>query len=555
MSTPSRPDESLDDAAVTPLTRRSFLQGAGVAGGALLLPSLLAGPAGAATRLRTGATKDIGTITWAFPEAITRMSLIHLETAADENAIASTIECLLTYDTTGRLVPNIATSWSQPTPTTYVFKIRQGVKFSDGTSMTMADILASANAVWKEPGSVFAGLLQEVKGFSVHGNQLRVKLKAPVATFKYLATFIPVYKASELQAHSKILGTPKFLGTYTGPYSFESFVPGQSVTLVRNPHYWGKRPAADKIVYQVFKDDASERLAVQSGQLDGAFRLGLTDLKSWESLSDARVIQGGAPVQLYYVSFDNKQAPWNDPHVRRAIAHCCDKVGIAKAIFSGNAIPATTYPPPSEWTELGLTSDQALAAYKHIPDYALDLSAAKAELAKSRYPKGVSGDMFVPGDSDPENTLIAQTIASKAKSIGINLTVKQQPDAEFNAQWLSSKKNTGCRVIRNGPTFLEASDFPRIMLLKAYDIPGSYNSANYYNSAIEKIMARVQASRNPAQRREDLLKVLHMVHTDQPYVPLVWGGGAMAINKKYNYVGFHPWAYLIQEWAEKIVAA
>lgn len=540
------------------LTRQQLLQRLGLAGAALALPSMFLRSETAAAALGgSQAVSDIGTITWGYPETITRMSLIHLSTGADENAIASTIEVLVNYDSNGRLVPMLAESWSSPNLTTYVYKIRKGVKFSDGTPLTMADVLHSCIATWKEKGSVIAPLLANVKSMKITGpRELTIKLKTPSVTFKYLAVFLGIGKKSESIAHAAQLGTPQFLGTYTGPYAFKTFVPGQSVTLVRNDHYWGKKPAAQEIVYKVFKDTTTMRLALQSREIAGAFKLPLTEIPTWQKLNTARVINGRNPVQLIYFSFDVKQEPWSDVHIRRAIAHCVDKRGIVKAVYkSVGAEAATTLPAPSEWASIGLTTAQARRFTRQVPEYSFDLKKAKAELALSSKPNGFTDHVIVPSDADPDITLIALSVSENLKKIGVNLQVKRIPQAQVYGVWYSKRKNTGCVIIRNGPTFLDASDFPRIMLLKQFDVAGSYNSSNYTNPQVERYLKTAEESANFSVRRSNILKALIIAGRDEPYIPIVWGGGAMAVDDKYNYIGFHPWAYLIQEWAARIVAA
>jgi peptide/nickel transport system substrate-binding protein len=252
---------------------------------------------------------------------------------------------------------------------------------------------------------------------------------------------------------------------------------------------------------------------------------------------------------------DNREPPWNDVHVRKAVAYCCDKRGIATGIMHGLAAPASTLPTPYEWASLGYTPAQVARLYKGLPDYRLSIANAKKELALSAYPRGFSHTCYVPSDSNPELTLMAESLAANLQQIGVHLAVTPVPQAEVQARWFSSKKNTGCTIIWNGPTFLDPADYARIMLLKAFDISGSYNSANYYNPKVEHYLAQSDLTSSPSRRAAAIINALKIAAQDCGYVPLVWAGGAMAISNKYNYVGFHPWAYLIQEWAERIVAA
>jgi peptide/nickel transport system substrate-binding protein len=291
---------------------------------------------------------------------------------------------------------------------------------------------------------------------------------------------------------------------------------------------------------------------MESGALDVAFRLPLGAIGAWQGLGNAHVIEGTNPVQLYYGSFDTRQAPWSDVHVRKAIAYCCDRAGILKAIFHGNGTVATTLPAPSEWQDLGVSPSEALTLYKQLPGFPYNVALAKQELAKSAFPKGFTNEVVVPSDSDPELTSAALALSEVTKQIGITLNVKAVPGAQFVSIWYSSKKNTGFCLIRNGPTFLDPWDFPSIMLLKQFDIDGGYNSANYTNPRVGVLLDRAETTSSSAVRKASIIDALKIADAEVPYLPIVWGGGAMAINNKYQYVGFHPWAYLIQEWALRL---
>jgi len=538
------------------VTRREMVRRIGLAGAILTVPGLT-GCGETKTKLGAAGAKTVPLITFGFPETLPNLDPAAAPTAAAENATANSAEALLTYGSDGSLQPLLAESFSRPDRLTYVFKIRSGVKFSDGSPMTMDDVVYSVLRIWKGPTTVFTGLFGKVVSMRATGpNELTVLLKEPSDTFKYLATFLFIGQKTALAAAGKNLGTPGHLGVYTGPYVMGAFTPGQRLTLTRNHHYWGPvKGVADQITFQVFADTNTMRLAMQSGQLDGAFRLPLGDVAAWQQLSNAHVIPGQNPVQLYYGSFDTKQAPWSDVHVRRAISHCVDKQGIAKAVFKGHGLAATTLPAPSEWVGVGVSPTQALALYQQIPDFAYSLKLAKQELAKSAYPTGFTNDVVVPSDSDPELTQSALVLAQAAKQIGISLNVKALPGAKFLSTWYSNKKNTGFCLIRNGPTFLDAGDFPSVMLLKFDDINGGYNSANYFDSQVETFLAQAESAKTPASRETAILGALNVAAPAAPYIPIVWGGGAMAISNKYQYVGFHPWAYLIQEWALRVKAA
>lgn len=545
--------DDVDAILATEFSRRSFLQAAGLASFALATPTTLVRGLRPASTEAAGA---IGTINVGYPETITRMDLAHLSTGSDEHAIGNVIEVLGNYDPYQHLVPMLAESIAQSDPRTYVYTIRPNVKFSDGTPLTMDDVLASCEDIWKGTGSIFQALFSNVKSMSITGaRELTIKLKSPSATFRYLSIFLGVGKKSELLKWPKTIGTPGHIGKYTGPYAFADFVPGQSVTLIRNNYYYGPKPAAEKIVYKVFKDPTTMQLALQAGEIDVAFHVPVADIPTWQKLANANVLVGG-PSDFVYMAMDNKQAPWSDVHIRRAIAHCMDKVGICKAVYNGAAQPARTYPFPAEWLALGVSQAQAAKLLQQVPEYTFDLGQAKAELAKSSQPNGFSDKIQVPSDYDPAVTLIAENLVQNLKQIGINLTIDSIPQAQLLAHWYNNKTNVGALIQTNGPTFLEASDYARIMLLKQNDVNGGYNDANYYNPQVEVLLKRAEESSNEAIRRSAILSALKIAAQDEPYIPIAWIGGAMAISKKYKFVGtFNGYTNTVEEWGKRIVKA
>lgn len=497
-------------------------------------------------------TGDIEKLTWSFNAPATALDPIKAGDLASESAIANSVQGLVVYDAEGVIKPYLAESWAQPNPTTYVFTMRSNVKFWDGTTMTMDDVIYWMDRVMNDKKSIFTSYFADVTSVKQTGDmEMTIKLEAPSTTFLGLANFLFVGQKKYTEEHDQDLGTPSALGMFTGPYKLTQSRPDESVTLERFDDYWGDAPAAKTIDYRFIADDETRRLALDAGEIDGGFNIPGEQVDQWDALGSAGVVRK-PNLQFGYVSFDTKQQPWSDIHVRRAVAHAIDRAGIVKSVMRGNATEATSYPPPEDWAGL-LSTDEVTQMYAGYPQYEFDIAKAKAELGQSSSPDGFTATLQVP-PSPAYLRQIALTISENLKQIGIRLDVKEVQDEAYRAAWYDNKKDTGIQLIQNGPTVQDPADFPGIMLTKRYNVSGGFNTANYVSPAIEALW-RKQTTAKREQRVDLISEALAIAGEDVPYAPIFWNQGVLAINDDLSYDGFHAAWYVIQPWATYIKPA
>lgn len=549
------------------ISRRRLLQGALALGGVAALgacstsqsggsPSGGASTAPGATG-STGSTKTLSTVNWSFNKVAQALDPIKAGDLASEASISSSVQGLVVYDADGAVQPYLAKSWTQPDAKTYIFTMRDNVPFWDGSIMTMDDVMYWMDRMQNGDGTIFGGLFNSktIASMTQTGAmELTIKLVEPNPEFLGLCNFLFIGQKKYTQAHEKTLGTPGNLGMFTGPYILSDFVPSQSVTLKRFDKYWGEQKGtAETVTLQYITDDNTRKVALQSGQLDGAFNVAAANAQPWSQLKDIEV-QTKPNLQIGYLSMDTTQAPWSDVHVRRAVALCCDSAGIVKSIMNGVPDVATAITPADEWASLGLTPEQASQKYAAFKQYQFNIEAAKAELAQSSVPHGFSAEIPIP-PSPSHLPLIAQSLSQNLKQIGINLKIKQVQEAEYRSAWFTQKKNTGIQLIENGPTANDPADFPSIMLGSSSIVAGGFNSANFNDPQVEQLLATQTASIDKTERINALMQLLSIAQDQMPYVTLYWSKGVMALNKsKVKYEGFHPSWYVLQPWAALLTA-
>ena len=540
-----------------PMSRRELLRVLGIAGGAAALtPSLFrTASADAASRVgtRVAAGGQIASLNWGLSTTPRSLDFIHSYDLATPTIMAISLEGLLRFGPDGSLQPALASSWHRPDPLTYVYNLRPGVKFWDGSPLSADDVVYSMSKnLDPKSGSEVASYYASVKSIKATSpSQVTIKLSSPDALFQYTPAFFAglVVKKSFWEAHLKDIGTPGVLTLGTGPFKITEYVPEQHVTLLRNDLYWGPKPAIQKLVLQFIPEESTRLLAMQSGQLDGAFEVPADQWNQWQGLPHTTV-HSAPGLETEFISFDLRTKPFDDLHVRRAIAHSLDKKGLVNAVLHGRGVPSLSIAPPVTWTSLQ-SSAATSRLYKSLSSYPYNLKLAKAELAKSSVPGGFSATFTYP-DSYPEFGKAGSSLAQNLKQIGITLNVKQMP---FN-QWLATSRRNTPYNMSSGiwyMDYLDPADVLYNFLDSQFAKPNALNGANFKNAQVDRLLAKQKGSGSRSVRAGALAEVTRLAAEQLPYLPLFLPSIGMAINSKYRYRNFGP-LYFYQPWAQYISA-
>ena len=189
-------------------------------------------------------------------------------------------------------------------------------------------------------------------------DEVTVKLKAPNVQFQYTPAHMAgfIFQKKQLEEHPKDIGSPEVLPLGTGPYRLVEFAPADRAVLEARDDYWGPKPVVKKIIITAIPDRQTRLLAMQNGDIDGTFDLAISDIDQWKALGNVDVITAPS-LGMFALTMDQSAAPFDDIHVRKAIAHAIDRDGLVKALLKGNGEAATALNPPEMWSGV-LTADE-----------------------------------------------------------------------------------------------------------------------------------------------------------------------------------------------------
>jgi peptide/nickel transport system substrate-binding protein len=460
-------------------------------------------------------------------------ALSTLDTGTDEdNDVDGTLETLTRFGPSGHIAPALATSVTQPNATTYVYHLRHGVKFWNGDPMTSADVV-NALDYYRKSGSYVSSLMVSVKDVAATDSYtVTVTLKYPYAPWSAQTTGqFPIFEKKFQQEHPATMGQPGTLIMGTGPWQIDSFDPTTGIELSANPRWWGGPVNVKHISVKFFASETSEALAFRGGAIDVA-----TDVlnpKAFKSTSGGSIVSAPAFSEGYF-GMNVNQPPWNNVHVRRAVAYALNRSDIIAAL-GNNAEPVTTFIPPSELNRLGSQS-QVTALINALPSYSYNLAKAKQELAESPYPHGFTAttQTITFASYTPVNEAIAGDLAK----IGIDLKLKTIGFTQYLAFASGPKSAIGGLYATFNVQNPDPNAFPSEML-GAANIPSGYNWADYDPPASDTLIKQAEAAQDNAKRLAIYGQLLKMLGTDVPYVPLYIQDYNVALSSNFTWPGYN----------------
>lgn len=437
------------------------------------------------------------------------------------------LETLLQITPDGELKPGLATSWKQNSPTEYVYNLRQGVKFWDGSELTADDVVFSLTRDGgKSLGKKgFFGSVSTIEARDPH--TVVVTLKQPDASWKNTPglPYAQIYQKAFTEAHKSTFGKPGTLLMGTGPWKVDSFDPTKGAEYTANPTYWGGEPSIKHISVKFYQTETSLALAMRAGQVDLAPIISQPD--SFESASGVSVTtRTTCGTSLF--SMPTQTAPWNDIHVRRAVAYALDKKDLLKATGGADIDTLDNLIAPSLLRNLG-DAGAADAALKTLPTHPFDLDKAKQEMGQSAKPKGFSAE--VASTNDQSTLRITQAIAAQLKKIGINLDIKPMTPTAYYDVLLGPADE-------RPPTFITTGGCaPDPSWDNLFIANGTLNAANYHPAEVDQLVADGLSTSDPAARLKAYTQILDKLATDLPYIPLFHEGASYA-SDKFEWVNF-----------------
>lgn len=478
-----------------------------------------------------------------FPHVLLWTDDTYYQPAEIESLVAQN---LVEFESSGKVKPGgLTSSMAQPNLTTYVYNLKPGVKFSDGTSVTAADAVYSLKLNLGKESQV-ATFWSNVASISEQGNStVVVKLKRPQFEWQQImgmTSQVLEKAAAEKGGGESTLGTPSNLPIGSGPWKITSYTPNATTVLLPNSYWKGQQRPATKIVVTQFKQEATMALALRSGAIDGSEWF--VAPKLFENIPGVR--QLAAPgVGVSFVSMDVDVPPLNDVHVRRAIAYASNVAGMIKSQYGEGIATEAVTDGATDQFYLGLGSkDEVNQMLASLPNYKYNLTAAKRELAKSSCAHGCSTTVQVQAEGG--EIAEGEILVNDLDKIGIKAKLQELSAAENSAYAGTTKSTVTVGELTNpypGPDVIADFDLPTA------GIATHINEARFSNTEVDKLLPKLAETYNPHTRLQLIGKVMRIANEEEPYRPLYTHVEWMELSNKYVYPTYSQWTSNFTPWA------
>lgn len=507
-------------------------------GGPILSMALLFAPACWGQEIRIGMSAD--------PSAIDPHYHVY---TPNEQIKKHVFEALVRFNDARQLVPGLAESWRSTGPTTWEFKLRKGVSFSDGSPFTAQDVIYTVCRIGKvanspAPFTVFTKHIAGMEATDPH--TLVIKTTAIHPLLPNDLTKVGIVSARLGRGETVRYrhdgcegdawpGTEDFnkgrMAVGTGPYKIAEFVKGSRVQLVRNEAYWGPKPEFAKVLFRPITADGPRVAALLSGDVDMIENPPPQDLPRIRK-DERFAISAAKSARVIYVGMDSssdsnvsvpgRRNPFKDKRVREAVSRAIGRQVLADKVLGGYGSPA--------WQLMDAGDTQRLAQW-HDPRRAKEL------LAEAGYPNGFEVTLAGTNDRYINDDQVVQAIAQMLTSVGIRTSVALMPSTTF----FPRQRNREFGFFLGGwlASTGELSQPVRALVATHNKEKGHgvTNHGRYSNPALDKLLDQALETLDDGKRAQLLQRASDLAIEDFGILPIHYEVNHWAMKRNIAYKG------------------
>ena len=456
----------------------------------------------------------------------------HVNNEAPTNAMKNNLyETLIFRDYELRLLPALATEWKLTSPTTWQFKLRQGVTFHDGTPFTADDVVFSVKRNQHEQSGMRTATttIKEVKKIDDLTVEIVTIRPNPILDQDMTSLFIMSKAWAEKNNTATpvrgIVGNESYANTHvngTGPFKMLDRVPDTRTVIVPNEKWWGK-PVHNltRVEFRPIANAATRVAALLSGEIDMMYPVPLQDIPRLQRSAGVKVLQG-PELRVVFLGMDQHRPelldmpgsgknPFKDLRVRRAVYQAIDSNAIHKVVMRGASVPTALMVGPGV-TGYAKDLDQR---------YPFDPDGAKKLLAEAGYPSGFGVTLDCPNDRYVNDEAICQAVVPMLARIGVQVKLNAQTKSKhFDKIGSRADFNTSFYMLGWGTYDTYDALFNLVMTREALPGSGSNNSGRYSNPKIDELTKQIATETDQEKRNKLIHEALKLHKEDFAHIPL-----------------------------------
>ena len=441
-------------------------------------------------------------------------------------ALRHVFDTLVMADEKLQLKPGLAVSWKSIDETTWEFKIRQGVKFHDGSELTAEDVKFSIDRIPVVTGpmsmTIYTKQVRDTKVVDKYTLHVRTKAAAPTLPNDFIRLFV-VSKSIGMEARNEQFNSGK-AAIGTGPYRFVSWAPKGDMVMKRFDGYWGEKQHWEQVIRKEIPSDPARMAALKSGQVDLVNYVPATDYASMQRdksvdtfIADTVYILNITPnvkeTLPKPVKVDGKEIaanPLRDARVREAMDLAIDRKTLVRIVLEGLGRPANQLMPANFF-----------GGSKNLPERPFDVNKAKQLLTDAGYPKGFEIDFFCTNNRLPGDSAVCEALSQMWARAGLKVNANALNGTVF---FPAQQKGEYSLWMSGWGTLTGEASYTYGSLVHTADAAtglGAFNKQGYSNPAVDKLLEEGSRTMDDTKRRALFEKASELSMTDRALIPSV----------------------------------
>ncbi|GDX56172.1 ABC transporter substrate-binding protein [Comamonadaceae bacterium] len=441
-------------------------------------------------------------------------------------ALRHVFDTVVMADEKLQLKPGLALSWKSIDETTWEFKIRQGVKFHDGSDLTAEDVKFSIDRIPTVTGpmsmTIYTKQVKETKVVDKYTLHVKTKAAAPTLPNDFIRLFV-VSKSIGMDARNEQFNSGK-AAIGTGPYRFVSWAPKGDMVMKRFDGYWGEKQPWEQVIRKEIPSDPARMAALKSGQVDLVNYVPATDYASMQRdksvdtfIADTVYILNITPnvkeTLPKPVKVDGKEIaanPLRDARVREAMDLAIDRKTLVRIVLEGLGRPANQLMPANFF-----------GGSKNLPERPFDVNKAKQLLTDAGYPKGFEIDFFCTNNRLPGDSAVCEALSQMWARAGLKVNANALNGTVF---FPAQQKGEYSLWMSGWGTLTGEASYTYGSLVHTADVVmglGAFNKQGYSNPAVDKLLEEGSRTMDDTKRRALFEKASELSMTDRALIPSV----------------------------------
>ncbi|MCC6942974.1 MAG: hypothetical protein IT335_00270 [Thermomicrobiales bacterium] len=396
----------------------------------------------------------------------------------------------------------------------YTYKLREGVKFIDGTDLDADAVVTSYRRLYDQTAEFYDSTntsgffltdLRSVK--AVDPTTVVFTLGTPNSAFMELSN---IY-AGRIMSPTAVTTKPSTdwaEGGYgTGPFMLKKWDKGVKIELNANPNYWGTKPGIETLVFRPIPEPTARVAALLNGEVD---MIVVVPPDSVQMIKDNAnlVYEQGPSLHYWFIQLNTTAAPFDKKEVRQAVNYAVDKEGLTRDVLQGSAVPATQPLPAASWSY-----NPDVKGYPYDPDKAKEL------LAAAGYADGFKTNMIIPqsGSGMMIPVQMNEFIQGNLRDVGIDVSIQSYEWVSYIGIWAQGLNED---VTMGNQSIMASDPYVANFLLSGSFTPadGGWNIGYYDNPEVDTLLSNALLTADKEERKKIYYEAWAKITEDAPWI-------------------------------------